>query len=350
MNNSYFWRVRQQTATNFWVNNVTVSQAKAGIEAGAIGATQNPAYLSKVFGISDDAAVVDEMLSEILKDEKDDQEAMAKIQVAQVNRIAQVFLPLYEASDGKDGFVSIQANPFRENTEDILRYAHMAREKYPNIICKIPVVKEALPAMEVLIKEKVPILATEVMSVQQAVVANELYEKASAGVHDPAPFYIAHISGIFDEQLASDVEAEQIDVSRDSLWQAGVAVAKKIRAIYDEKQSKVCFLDGGARGLHHFTEMVGCRGAVTINWKGTAEQLLEQNPVVIDRFSLHPAETVLDELIDKVPNFKKAYMYKGLEISEFESFPPVVRFRKQFEDGWKKGIAYISEFRKEHNL
>ncbi len=350
MRDSYFLRVKNQTPTNFWVNNVTVNQAKLGLQNGALGATQNPAYLSKIFGKSEDAQVVDELLVDILKNEKDDDEAMAKIQIAQINRIAEQFLPLYEETEGEEGYVSIQANPFRENTDDILRYARMAREKYPNIICKIPVVESAIPAMKELIKERIPILATEVMSLQQALCANALFEEASKGIKHKAPFMIAHIAGIFDEQLNADVEEQNIDVSRDALWQAGISVAKKIHQEYDAKQSKIRFMDGGARGLHHFTEMVGCRGYVTINWKGTADKLIETDPVVIDRFNAPVSNTVIDELIEKVPNYKKAYLINGLTVQEFESFPPVVRFRKQFEKGWMAGIEYIKEFRKQNNL
>ena len=342
---TYFWRVRKQTATNYWVNNVTTEQARLGIEAGAVGSTQNPSYLSKVLGKSSDAEWVDQTLDEILKTETDDAEALAVLQCKQVARIAEIFRPIYDATGGRHGYVSIQGDPFKETTEDILRFSHMARECGPNIICKIPVVEEALPALEQLIKERVPILATEVMSLQQALTVHELYERVTADMPDPGPIYIAHIAGIFDEQLQADVEAEQIDVSRDALWQAGIAVAKKIRAEYDALQSRVLFMDGGARGLHHFTEMVGCRGVVTINWKGTAENLIEQDPVVIDRFSAPTAPSVIDELIEKVPNFRKAWMYNGLSVSEYESFPPVVRFRTQFENGWKAGIAYIAERR-----
>ena len=43
------------------------------------------------------------------------------------------------------------------------------------------------------------------------------------------------------------------------------------------------FIGGGARGLHHFTELVGGDVNLTINWVGTADALLEQNPPVISR-------------------------------------------------------------------
>ena len=54
---------------------------------------------------------------------------------------------------------------------------------------------------------------------------------------------------------------------------------------------------------------------------------------------------MLDELIEKVPNFRKAYVCHQLQVDEFESFPPVVRFRRQFENGWNAGLEYIRRFR-----
>ena len=345
MNNEYFWRVRRQTATNFWVNNVTCEQARLGIEAGAVGSTQNPAYLSKILGVSSDAAEVDAILAQLIAEESDDSEVLARLQCRQIDRIAEIFMPIYEQTGGRDGYVSIQGNPFKENTADILRFAHMARENYPNIICKIPVVAEALPAMKQLMKEHVPILATEVMSVDQALTLNALYDSVTADDPRPAPLFMAHIAGIFDEQLQADVKDGQIDVSPDALWQAGVAVAKKTKRLLDERQSRIRFMDGGARGLHHFTELVGLPGCVTINWKGTADKLIAEDPVVIDRFSAPVSPAVLDELIEKVPNFRKAYVCHQLQVDEFESFPPVVRFRRQFENGWNAGLEYIRRFR-----
>ena len=42
MSKNYFQRVHEQTATRFWINNVTREQARISIEAGAVGCTQNP--------------------------------------------------------------------------------------------------------------------------------------------------------------------------------------------------------------------------------------------------------------------------------------------------------------------
>ena len=46
-------------------------------------------------------------------------------------------------------------------------------------------------------------------------------------------------------------------------------------------------LGGGARGTHHFTEMVGGALHVTINWS-TAEEIIQADPPLISRIDAAP--------------------------------------------------------------
>ena len=268
---TYFHRVKEQTPTKFWINNVTRDEARLAIDAGAVGCTQNPAYLWKLINSPEKAYAI-ELLDSILKNEKDDNEALLKLQREVVAKIAEIFMPLYLESNGKQGFVSIQGDPFKEDLNSIIRCAHFNCEAGPNIMAKIPVTKEGLEAIEVLAAEKIPINATEVMAVKQALDVCEIYQKTVKKIKDPAPIYFSHITGIYDEYLKKNVEENSIVVSSDSLWQAGISIAKKIYWIVKEKGYPVGFIGGGARGLHHFTEMVGadCCYLVAIQKKFTS--------------------------------------------------------------------------------
>ena len=341
----YFKRVNALTPTRMWVNNVTIEQAKLGIENGAVGCTQNPSFPWKILNNSSDAPMAKELLSKIMETTEDTDEIIAILQAELVANICKEFLPIYENSFGEHGWVSIQGNPFLENVDDIVRFALMHREYAPNVICKIPATKDGLAAIEELCRKGVPILATEVMSVQQAIDVIDIYERVSSEV-ETVPMYMAHIAGIFDEHLKETVEKNHIEVPDDYLWQAGILVAKKINSILINRRSKVRLLSGGARGLHHFTEMVGADADVTINWAGTADQLIADNPVVIDRFSAPIPEQVIDELVSKVPDFKKAYVPGELNPEDYESFGPVVRFRNSFEKGWQSCRDYIDSLKK----
>jgi transaldolase len=342
----YFKRVGALTPTRFWVNNVTLAQAQLGVEAGAVGCTQNPAYISKVINKQDDGPYVKELMDKYLRQESDDDAAIAALQVELVKNISQYFLPMFQKSHGEIGWVSIQANPFREDLDTVLSNAYSARAAAENIIIKIPATKDCFPAIEALIRERIPVLATEVMSMDQVIRLHETVDRALVKTSNPAAIYLAHINGIFDEQLSSTVKSEAIDINPDILWHGSFALAQKIRKYMVVHQSPIGYLAGGARGLHHFTQWVGVQGAVTINWLGTADKLIEQDLPVVDHFSAGISYEIIDELIEKLPDFRKAYIPGSLTDADFEEFGPVVRFRNSFQKGWQAVRDYAAERRK----
>lgn len=343
---TYFHRVSEQTPTKFWINNVTAEEAKLAIDSGAVGCTQNPTYLWKLIKGPEKDYIV-HLLDKILVSEKDYNFALIKLQRELVTNIAKIFMPLFTESKGLNGYVSIQGDPFNEDLESLLKYARFNCETSPNIMAKIPVTEEGLKAIEILIPERIPINATEVMSVKQAIDVCEIYKKVIKIVENPAPIYFSHITGIYDEYLKKTAEKNNINISADALWQAGMIVAKKIYSIIKEKGYPVGFIGGGARGLHHFTEMVGADCCITINWKGTADKLIEQNPPVVQRFFQPVPESVLDELVEKVEDFRKAYFINAIKVNEYENFGPVEYFRNAFCEAWEASLEFTKNRRLE---
>ena len=188
-------------------------------------------------------------------------------------------MPVHERSGGKEGWVSIQISPFREeDPAAIVADAHENRKIAPNIIAKIPTTKAGLAAIGTLLAENVPVIATEIMGVSQAIDACELYKAVAAKHKIDAAYYVTHISGIFDDYLKAVAPA---GFPPDLLFQAGLAVARKQYRIMKERGYPGVLLGGGARGLHHFTEMVGGDLHVTINWKGGAGDLIQADPPVV---------------------------------------------------------------------
>lgn len=342
MGKNYFQRVQEQTATRFWINNVTREQAAKAIAAGAAGCTQNPAYTWKMMSNEQEKEYVAGLLQRIMAHEKDDEMALVALQRDLVGNVAKIFKPLFDASHGKDGYVSIQGDPFREDTGSIIEFARFNRQAGENIMAKIPVVESGLKAIETLIRERVPINATECMAVRQVLDVCDVYEKTTKNMVNPAPLYFSVITGIFDEHLKNVVERDQIDISPDTLWQGGLAVAKKVYEMVKAKKYDCHFIGGGARGLHHFTEMVGADCAVTINWSGTADKLLEADQPVVSRFFCPTPAAVIDELTEKLPDFRKAYFVHDIQPEEYEGYGPVVLFRSQFESAWKNAVAEIA--------
>lgn len=346
MENGYFKRVQKKTPTKFWINNVTREEAILSIDAGAVGCTQNPSYTWKMLQ-KENPMYVDGLLKPILKQTDDDSEALTLLQRALVKEIAECFMPLYTASHGKEGYVSIQGDPFRESTETIIRTARLNREASPNIMVKIPAVPEGIEAIRILASEGVPINATECMAARQVVDVCEAYVDATCDMERPAPLYFSLITGIYDEYLHKQVQNEKIDIDQDALWQAGITVAKKVYELVRQRSYPCGFISGGARGMHHFTEMVGAEACVTINWKGMADELLARDLPVVQRFHAATPHSVIDELSEKLVDFRRAYYINSISPEEYDDFGPVKLFRSSFEDAWTNALEYIANARRE---
>ena len=338
MTNNYFKRVAALTPTKFWINNPTREEAQWAIDAGAVGCTCNPSYCGKMlFDRPGEKNYVSSLLDEIIKEVDSATAAEEELQRRLVKKIAEIFMPLYQAAPKENGYVSIQGDPINEDDAAVvIREARKNRAVAENICCKIPTTESGLEAMETLVAEDTPINATEVFAIQQALDLCNLYEKVSKESGKKPKFYISHITGIYDEYLKEVAERDGIDISPDILYQSGLVVARKLYKIFVDKGYHVTFIGGGARGPQHFSEMVGGDVCITINWKGTADKLLEMNQPVMERLFNPVPQYVIDELCEKLPDFKRGYEEGGINAEEYEEFGPVIKFRNSFVKNWNR--------------
>lgn len=338
MTNSYFKRVRQLTPTKFWINNPTRAEAELALVEGALGCTCNPSYCGKMlFDRPDEGEYVSRLLDEILPGVDTTSAAEEELQRKLVSAIAEKFMPLYTQTQQVDGYVSIQGDPIHEDDPAVvIQEARKNRQIGENICCKIPTTKSGLIAMQTLIAEDIPINATEVFAIQQAIDLCELYQKVSQSSGKHPKLFISHITGIYDDYLCETVKREGIDISPDILWQAGLSIARKLYRIYLERGYPVTFIGGGARGLQHFTEMVGGDVCITINWNGTADQLLQNDIPVVERLFNPVPDYVVEELMEKLPDFRRGYEEGAINVDEYETFGPVMKFRNSFIRDWNR--------------
>jgi transaldolase len=342
MKEPYFIRVTRQSPTEFWINNPTRLHADLAISHGATGCTNNPSYTQKMLDHLVESSYAQQILTETLRDFQDDDTAIAEFQRRMVKPIAEKFLPIFTRTNGSQGYVSIQGDPVREDDPDvIIREAIENHKISPNICCKIPTTHSGLAAMEYLVGHDVPLNATEIFGIAQAVTLIETYQRAVKKTGKSPMLYISHIAGIYDDYLKKVVQEQKIEISPDVLVQAGMAVARKLYTIMEERKYPGVFIAGGARQLHHFTEMVGGKICCTINWEGTADKLLEQDPPVVYRLFNPVEKYVIDELTEKLVDFTHGYLEDGLEVEEFEEFGPVKLFRSMFLSSWKKVLGII---------
>jgi transaldolase len=332
----------------FWINNPTRTQADLALDHGALGCTNNPSYTQKMLVHLEEGEYAKQVLTEVLQEIDDDRKAAIEFQARMCKPIAEKFMPLWEQSGGVHGWVSIQGDPFADdNAQDIIDQALDNRKVSPNICCKIPLTEPGLEAIEKLIQLDVPMNSTEIFGVSQMVALAETYEKVGRETGKYPMMFMSHIAGIYDDYLRNYVQENDVQISPDVLHQAGLAAARKVYRIMTERAYKCTFIGGGARGLHHFTEMVGGRVVVTINWAGTADKLLEQNPPVMYRLFNPVPDKVIDELMEKLPDFRRGYLEDGLSIEEFEDFGPVQLFNSAFTKSWGIVLDTIKEQRQQ---
>ena len=111
----YFRRVSELTPTRLWVNNVTREQARKGIEAGAVGCTQNPSYVSKMLQFDPD--LCRSLFDKWIETEDDDNEVLIQVRPTGRPYCRRVFAC---EESCVAGYVTIRAIPLINN-ESILR-------------------------------------------------------------------------------------------------------------------------------------------------------------------------------------------------------------------------------------
>ena len=343
MTSDYFKRLHAQTPTRLWINNPWQDDLDKSIQAGAVCCTTNPAYCSKV--IQNEPDFIYPIIDSVVKEIDDDDEAAEAVVYRATARVLDSFGPLYEQSAGQYGFVTIQDDPRRDRDfEAIIKAAKRYRNLGPNFMIKVPVIQAGCAAMEELVSEDIPICATEIFSIAQAIYICELYERASAKCNKRPPFYVTHIAGIFDDHLANVVKQEGIEISPQVLEQAGCYLSRQEYHLLKERGYPGTLLGGGARSTRHFTELVGGDLHITINWS-TAEQIMQANPPIVSRIDQETPAEIIEELSEKFSDFRKAIDPNGLGLEEFEDYGPVVLFRNAFLKGYGNLLDEIAKRR-----
>lgn len=176
------------------------------------GVTSNPAIFEKAIGSSDE---YDAPIAAALKSgDKSPADLFEHIAVEDIQSAADVLKPVFDATHGHDGFVSLEVSPYLANdTKGTITEAERLWKsvKRPNLMIKVPATPEGLPAIEHLIGEGISVNITLLFAQKVYVEVAEAYlrglEKFVAGGGDPsniasvASFFVSRIDAQADKQL-----------------------------------------------------------------------------------------------------------------------------------------------------
>jgi transaldolase len=211
---------------------------------GLKGMTSNPAIFEKaISGNRDyDAAIRTLALKNLSLEE-----IYQALTVEDVQLAADVFLPLYEKLDGKDGFVSLEVNPhLARDTAGTVAEARRLWQAVarPNICIKVPATPEGLPAITQLISDGINVNVTLLFGLPRYEKVAEAYiagleARAARGqslkrLASVASFFLSRIDVLIDPQLEKIAASggPQALAAKDLRGEAAIASAKMAYAIY----------------------------------------------------------------------------------------------------------------------
>jgi transaldolase len=216
-------------------------------EDGLAGMTSNPTIFD---GAISDTDLYDDVIRECGPDMEPD-EIFEKLAVADVQQAADHFRPLFDRTEGRDGFVSIEVRPALANdtggTIEEVRRLWTSCDR-PNVMVKIPGTREGLPAIRQCLFEGININITLLFSVDRYLEVMDAWfdafeDRIEAGepvdrLSSVASFFVSRVDTNVDkrlEALLERAEGKETDRIRGLLGQAGIANAKIAYERFEER-------------------------------------------------------------------------------------------------------------------
>jgi transaldolase len=223
---------------SLWLDNITRDLLNSGTlkryigELSVTGLTSNPTIFDHAIKNSPayDAAIRDR-----LAQGKSGEALFFELALEDIIRAADLFRPIFDKTDGVDGWVSLEVSPkLAYDAASTLAAAKelRARAARPNVFIKIPGTKEGLPAIEEAIYAGIPINVTLLFSRDHYVAAADAFLKGierriAAGLKPD----VASVASVFVSRWDAAVSGK---VPSELQNQLGIAVANRTYQAYRE--------------------------------------------------------------------------------------------------------------------
>ncbi len=144
---------------------ITSGELRALIDQGLSGVTSNPSIFEKAIAGSAD---YDKDLKRLAEDNKSTAQIYEALVIKDIGTAADILRPVYEKTEGKDGFVSLEVSP--ELAYDRKKTITEAKRLFetlhrPNIMIKVPATAAGIPAIVALISSGVNVNVTLIFDI-----------------------------------------------------------------------------------------------------------------------------------------------------------------------------------------
>ncbi|MFD5065622.1 transaldolase [Streptomyces sp. NPDC058394] len=180
-------------------------------ESHVVGVTTNPSIFQKAISQGDG---YEQQLTDLAARKVTVEEAIRMITTADVRDAADILRPVFDATDGQDGRVSIEVDPrLAHNTRATVAEAKQLAwlVDRPNTLIKIPATKAGLPAITEVIGKGISVNVTLIFSLERYREVMDAYlaglEKAKAAgldiskIHSVASFFVSRVDTEIDKRL-----------------------------------------------------------------------------------------------------------------------------------------------------
>jgi transaldolase len=209
--------LREQFGQSVWIDFISRDALASGelarlVEDGVVGLTSNPTIFEKAIssGKSYDADI-----AALARGEKPVKEAYEALAMADITAAADLLRPVYDHSDGLDGYVSLEVSPhLAHDTAGTIAEAKrlFAAVSRPNLMIKVPGTPEGVPAIAELIGSGININVTLLFALDAYEAAAVAYldglDAWTAKGGDPhrvasvASFFVSRVDTAVDKQLS----------------------------------------------------------------------------------------------------------------------------------------------------
>jgi transaldolase len=213
-----------EVGQSIWLDNIQRSMFASGelkklIDLGLRGMTSNPTIFEKAIDSGHD---YDAQLESLAATETDPNKLFEALAIQDIRNALDLFRPLYDATSGGDGFVSLEVSPLLANdTQGTIAAAKRLWKEVdrPNVMIKIPGTEAGGPAISEAISAGVNVNVTLLFSLESYEIAANAYlagleKRAAAGqpidrLSSVASFFLSRIDTKVDKQLDEKIAAGQ---------------------------------------------------------------------------------------------------------------------------------------------
>src|SRR5271156_3935131 len=228
----------QRLGQSLWLDNITRDLLTSGTlqryidELSVTGLTSNPTIFDHAIKNS---TAYDAPIREKLLQGKSDEALFFDLALEDITRAADMFRPIHDATNGVDGWVSLEVSPLlAHDTASTIAAAKALHKRAgrPNLFIKIPGTPEGLPAIEEAIFAGVPVNVTLLFSREHYVAAADAWlrgiERRIAAGLDPD---IASVASVFVSRWDVAVAAK---VPADLVNRLGIAIGQRTYKAYQQ--------------------------------------------------------------------------------------------------------------------